>query len=266
MVATKLLQIICGNRPSTTFKMARPLSELKKMQRTQLGRLTKDDLIDSIMATPLAREGGMEEVTSRLGVLISEVTELRKVITARDSEVDKKFDQMQQQIDKQAYIIERQQRYLEAVDRKERENNVVITGVPDEGESLEGSTTEETKLEKIWARLGADYQVKSHRRLGSQGSNNKRRPVLVTLENKACRDQVLERARQLKQAGGEFQKIYVKKDVHPSIRMEWKRLRDAASREKERPENAGCVIRLDTRERKLYRDGEVIDSWSQQGF
>lgn len=246
--------------------MVRPMSELKKMQRTQLGRLTKEDLIDSIMATPQSSEGGMEEVTNRLGVLITEVTELRKAITARDSEINKKFDQMQQQIDKQAYIIEKQQRFLEAVDRKERENNLVITGVPDEGESLEGSTTEESKLEKIWTKLGADYQVKGHRRLGSQGSDNRRRPVLVTLESKACRDQVLERASQLKQVGGEFQKIYVKKDIHPSIRKEWKRLRDAEKREKERPENAGCVIRLDTRERKLYRDGEVIDSWSQQGF
>ena len=52
----------------------------------------------------------------------------------------------------------------------------------------------------------------------------------------------------------------------PNIRMEWRRLREVERNEKERPENSGCVIRLDTRERKVYRDGEVIDEWSQQSF
>ena len=58
----------------------------------------------------------------------------------------------------------------------------------------------------------------------------------------------------------------VKKDVHPSVRNEWKRLHDAHKNEKERPENAGCRVYLDYRERKLYRDGVVIDTWSLQSF
>ena len=71
---------------------------------------------------------------------------------------------------------------------------------------------------------------------------------------------------QLKQGGRAYGKIFVKKDIHPSIRNEWKRLHDAERAEKERPENAGCVIRLEPRERKLYKDGVVIDSWSQLSF
>lgn len=71
----------------------------------------------------------------------------------------------------------------------------------------------------------------------------------------------------MKQAADEYSKIYVKKDVHPSVRKEWSRLRDAEKAEKERPENAvGCEIRLDTQERKLYKDGVVIDGWNQQFF
>lgn len=57
-----------------------------------------------------------------------------------------------------------------------------------------------------------------------------------------------------------------KKDVHPGVRKEWKRLREAEEREKERPENVGCVIRLDTRQRKLYRDNNVMDCWDPQFF
>ena len=58
----------------------------------------------------------------------------------------------------------------------------------------------------------------------------------------------------------------MKKDVHPSVRNEWKRLRDAERTEKDRPENVGCVIRLDVRERKLYRDDVVIDKWNPLFF
>ena len=77
---------------------------------------------------------------------------------------------------------------------------------------------------------------------------------------------MLEETNKLKQAGGELSRIYIKKDVHPSIRAEWRRMCEVEKREKERPENAGCVIRLDTRERKLYKDNVVIDEWNQQSF
>ncbi len=48
--------------------------------------------------------------------------------------------------------------------------------------------------------------------------------------------------------------------------MEWRRRHEAERREKERPENAGFVIRLDAPERKLFRDNVAIDEWKQQGF
>ena len=35
---------------------------------------------------------------------------------------------------------------------------------------------------------------------------------------------------------------------------------------RERLENMGCNIHLNTRERQLYKDGEVIDKWFLQGF
>ena len=60
--------------------------------------------------------------------------------------------------------------------------------------------------------------------------------------------------------------IYIKKDVHPAVRKEWARLREAERLEKEKPENNGATIRLDTRERKLYRDDTVIDSWTPHPF
>lgn len=243
--------------------MAKSLSDLKKMQRNQLSRMTKEDLIESILSAPEPGDGQLLEL---INTLVNEMAELRRSVTAPDSNINKRFVELQTQVDKQAEIIAKQQRYLETIDRKERERNLVITGVPDEDEALEGATTERNKLNKIWTEVGSTDAVQSHRRLGTRGDNNKRRAILVTVDSKEAKDRILTKASQLKQATREMNKIYIKKDVHPSIRKEWWRLRDAEKTEKERPENSGCVIRLDTRERKLYRDGVVIDAWSLQFF
>ncbi len=48
---------------------------------------------------------------------------------------------------------------------KEREGNVVILGVPDDQESLEGATTDEETLDKIWTAVGVDGVAGTHRRL-----------------------------------------------------------------------------------------------------
>ncbi|MPC51897.1 hypothetical protein E2C01_045754 [Portunus trituberculatus] len=66
----------------------------------------------------------------------------------------------------------------------------------------------------------------------------------------------------MEEAGDHYTRIPVKKDVHPGVRKEWKLLRETEEREKERPENVCCVIRLDIRQRKLYCDNDVIDCWN----
>lgn len=246
--------------------MAKSLTDLRRMQRNQLSRLTKEDLIDSILAAPAADDGQLVELTNKLLNLTTEVAELRRAVTQSDRGINKKFEELQGQVIKQGEIISKQQRYLEILDRKDREKNLVITGVPDENEALEGATSERDKLIKIWSEAGIQDEVGTHRRLGAMGAQNRRRAILISVDSKEARDRILGKAPQLKQAGRAYEKIYIKKDVHPSIRNEWKRLHDAEKAEKERPENAGCVIHLDTRERKLYRDGIVIDAWNQLSF
>ncbi len=81
--------------------------------------------------------------------LVSEVTELKQAISARDSFINKRYDELQHQVDMQADIIDKRQRSLEVLDRKEIENNILITGVPDENVGLVGKTSEEGKFNKI---------------------------------------------------------------------------------------------------------------------
>lgn len=174
-------------------------------------------------------------------------------MTSPESIINQKLSTMQKQIDQQAGIIKQQQQFLEAVDKRERETKLVVLEVPDETEELEGATTDDGKLRNIWDKIGEDARIRGHRRLGRHDGNNtnRKRPILVDLESKDIRDAVLRKTSTLKEGGAAYQRIYVKKDVHPSVRNEWKRLREAENLEKNRPENVGCVIRLDTRERKL---------------
>ncbi len=109
--------------------MARPLSELRKMQRNQLKSVNKDELIESILS--FQEDVALQTVTSKLDTLMNEMSDLKKTIATQDSTVLKKITELKSQVDRQAEIIAKQQRYLEMIDRKERECNLVITGVPE---------------------------------------------------------------------------------------------------------------------------------------
>ena len=145
------------------------------------------------------------------------------------------------------------------------ECNLVILGVPEDNETLEGATTDEEKVKKVWEKAGINCKIKSTERLGKVGGP-RRRPVLAIVESRADRDTALEKAKTLKSANDTYNRIYIKKDVHPSVREEWKRLRDVAQREKDRPENSDSTIRFDVRERKVYKNDQLIDQWSMLSF
>ena len=268
--------------------MARPLHELQRMDATQLNRLTKEVLIASIQnaqppdaaQTPVSGElkACMDAV---MAPLLAELRELRTTLTRQLEETGRRVEMTEQRmarqderIAKQDEVIASHQRDLERSDQRERECNLIVLGVPDTHEALDGATEEQSKLEKIWRAADIPAPMRSWRRLGGdrrapeagpQGRPH-RRPILVSVASREERDEALRRARRLKDAGGAYATIFIKKDVHPSVRTEWNRLRESERREKARPENQGCNVYLNTRERKLYKDDIVIDQWSTQHF
>ena len=78
--------------------------------------------------------------------------------------------------------------------------------------------------------------------------------VLVTLESESDRKEILDAA-----SSADINPVKIKKDQHPALRKEWRRLFQTEADEKNKPENAGCVIKLDRKQRLLLRDGVVID-------
>ena len=149
-----------------------------------------------------------------------------QVSTAKQIEDLRKQLRNQDEVNaKQSEVIAKQQKYLEQIDRKERECNIVILGVPEDGAPLDDATNDCDKVKKIWNAASITTEMKSLRRLGRPDSN-KKRPILVVVPSRGDRDSVLEKAKELNDAGEVYKYIYIKKDIHPSVREEWKRLHE----------------------------------------
>ena len=248
--------------------MSKTLTDLLQMQHTQLSRVTKNEFVE-IIRTAQQDDNHNQIILTRLTSLMAEVAELKQALMSPDSPLNKKVEDLQLQVNKQADVIAKQQRYMEYLDRKERECNLVLLGIPDDHEALDGATTDREKVDKVWQATRATSRVTSVRRLGKTDDTRQegwRRPILVTVTSRDDRDAVLAVAKHLKTATEPYRKVYIKKDVHPSVRQEWQRLRAAEKSERERPENIACNIHLNVRERQLYKDGIVIDKWNCLNF
>lgn len=245
--------------------MASNLDEFYKLTRSQRSSLNKTELLGILNSNESSSNGDIQTLSSNIEKLTKEITTLNKSFTDHKDSTDKQINELKQQVSQQNEIIAKQQKFLEQIDRKERECNVVIQGVPEGVVALDGATNDSDKIKKIWDAAGITIDAKFPRRLGKPDTT-RNRPILVVVSSREQRDAVLDKAKQLKDAGDIYKAIYIKKDVHPSVRGEWKRLHDVVKTEKDRPENHGCDISLNFRERKVYKDGVVIDQWSLQGF
>ena len=247
--------------------MAKSLKELRKLQRNQLKGVNKDEIIDAILAAEDDAAVSARQ-DSKLDQIVKELEELRTIISSQENSAKVQIKELTDVIKKQSEVILQHQLFLEQLDRKNRENNLVLFGIPDEQSAFDGGTSEEDKIQKVLGIVEADSDavVRSHRMLGrpDQVNNNRPRPVLIRVDSKFIRDKVLEKAKKLKDLNDPFKKVYIKKDSHPEVRKEWKRLRDAE--EAETRNNVGCDIRLDFKQRVLYKDGCIIDKWRPHPF
>lgn len=141
----------------------------------------------------------------------------------------------------------------------------MVLVIPVEGESLDDAVADTDKPEKEWEKLGVAGVECQHKRQGAHAEGGRHnRPLHLTIPQKDKQSRIFVNAKILQTIGEKFSRIFVKKGVHPGVRKEWQRLREVEVKEKERPEIAGCYIKLDTLQRKVYRHSKVIDTWNPQ--
>ena len=244
--------------------MPQNLTDLLKLSKAQMNKLGKTELVDILDAAREERGNNQDIPTLIVSItkLTSEVTTLSTALNHHQETTNNQVADLKQQVEKQSEIITKQQLFLEQLDRKDRECNLVILGVPEGAEALDGATEDNAKVKKVWEAAGITCNVKSAKRIGNP---EKRRPILVVVNSREERDAALDKAKRLKDMEL-YKRIFVKRDTHPSVRAEWTRLHEVVRREKANPDNTLCDISLDYKARKVYKDGSVIDQWSMQGF
>ena len=260
-----------GDKDLSVSEEVRRLSpaELRKLNKDQLQfalRTLINEPADDTAAGPGVVQ--MSRIESKLDDLLEKWTREREAL-------NKQIHELRKEKEKMVETLSQHQRMLESIEAERRAANVIMTGVPEE--QLGGATTDIEKAKLVLSTIGQQaVEVRSVERLGSVQQDRRqtpgasprpyRRPLKVVLKNADNRKDVLDSARQLKTSDAIFRSIYVKKDMHPLVRKEFDRLRGVEKREKERPENQGKSVRYDHRERKVYVDNVVVDSFQNVAF
>ena len=242
------------------------ISEINVMNKDTL-KTTLKEIINSLDMA----EAADEDVKDLLKQVLDEIKAIRaerniiqdKIASVEDklAAQEKQLDEMKEANKNLLQTISFHQKMFEKIDSKERSCNVIIMGVKEE-DSLDGATTDKEKCLKIFEKMQVQVEFKV-KRICNPGRFP--RPLLVITNGQDKRELLLQHSKRLKDEE-DYKHIYVKKDVHPAVRREWKRLKEAESQEKDKPENAGCDIKLDFRKRELLKDGEVIDKWQPSYF
>ena len=66
------------------------------------------------------------------------------------------------------------QLFLESIDRKEHEVNLVVWGVPKDGAPVDGADNDKEKQGKIWEKINETGSHVCHKRLGKIAQPNKK--------------------------------------------------------------------------------------------
>lgn len=241
-----------------------------------LSSLTFSDL-NKIMWTNITtlQQSMSDKLTTDLLTMVKEIVtditqEFKKIVSNITDKCDsnkKQLDNLIQENDKLKDIVAAQQKYLSTMDASTRKRNVIITGVAEKTPLVTGehsATNDREKVKKIFDIIGCASIPFSHmERLGREGD---RRPIKVVLDDPDKVNSILHNTSKLKKAADEFKRVFIKKDTHPLVRKELARLREVVKREKLKPENAGKIIYMDYKLRKVFVDKLEVDSYTVQPF
>ena len=90
---------------------------------------------------------------------------------------------------------------------------------------------------------------------------NRTRPLKVTLEQNTMRNNIQKNSKNLKDQpeGSQYKKVFLKRDQHPDIGKEEKRLYEVFKAEKKKPENADKEVVFNRKSHDVSINNEEID-------
>ena len=199
--------------------------------------------------------------------LLQEIRELRGTMS-NVKEIKEQVKEMGNRLTTMYQIVHQQQLFMESIDNRERRCKLVITGLPEGPDDI--GTGDIAKLQTVLTKAKCpsemDPSTFTLRRLGQENNARGPRPLHVTVTTPQQRETIITAAKELKNAGGAFARVYIKKDTHPAVRKEVGRLRQREREEKNKAENQGVSIVYDAKQRILTRDGTIIDRFTPTFF
>ena len=237
--------------------------QLERVDLTLNKVLSLKDDINAINETLAIHRGELVKVHKKQNELEQELQIVRNLSQRdeRDDNLDKRLDLYVQDIHE---TLNYHQGFIESVDKQLRGTNLIFHGVP-EKTSVELGSDDIDKIKNVIQKTGltnmADIDNIRIKRLGeTQGDQDKPRPILVKFENHEIQKQLLMKAKQLKNQIG-CSRIYIKKDLHYTVRKELNRLKKRERQEKLNARNEEVDIKFDWKERVLKINGMIVDRY-----
>ena len=222
------------------------------MSATQRKTIKKDDLMALLDET-------MDEnnIITKLDVIIDELKNMKEKNESQDNEIKR----LEGVINDQTKIIAEHQRFMEDLDSQKREKHLIVLSLTEKNDE-----DDEEKFLAILDVIGVkrvDVAIESVERLGqiNEEEVNRNRPLKITLGKRSMRDNILKNSKILKDQpeGSEFKKVFLKRDQHPEVRKEEKRLYEVFKAEKKKPENAEKEVIFNRRSRIVTVNNEEVD-------
>ena len=228
------------------------LEQYKDLSPVQRKRLKKEDLLN-ILDESL--EGN--PIEQKLDEILKEI----RLVNDKWEKCDKEIKRIDQVVNDHSKILSAQQKFLEGLDAEKRAKHMIVLGLKEDENG-----TDLDKLNDIITVIGLNpenVKVENIERLGTKDDDqpNKTRPTKVTLESNHMRYQILKNSSKLKDQaeGSVYRRIFLKKDVHPDVRAEEKRLYEVFKAERDKPENVGKDVVFNRKNRVVTVNAEEVD-------
>ena len=268
--------IVMATQHGPASPKSRPsIDNLKQMKKGPL----LDAALDLLTELTGKSDSSGDTREDALAVLIDIRTEMRLMredINTYKRVTDKKISDLEEKNDYLTGAMMQHQRFLESLDARQRHGNLILTGLSEHSPLVDGHISvddDSGKMDLILEKIGApDVIIESVQRLGKPPTGTsgvgepRSRALKVKLSRAMDQKQVLDKAKKLKEAGDTFAKIFIKRDMHPQVRREMNRIRQAEKAEKDKAENTGRTVFYDPDLRTLSVDNVIIDRFKPVFF
>ena len=228
------------------------LIQYKAMSATQRNKINKNDLVALLDETV-----DDSNIMTKLDVIINELKLMKEKSEKQDGDIKK----INGTVTEHGNILAAHQKFMEGLDAEKRAKHLVVLGLKEE---THGDDHENFLgiIDAIGVKR-TDVVIESAERLGNvdEEQPNRTRPLKITLQQSSMKGNILRNSNKLKDQpeGSPYKRVFLKKDQHPDIRNEEKRLYEVFKAERNKPENAHIEVVFNRKLRIVTVNGDEID-------